>query len=233
MYEMPTIEAEKISPAESLRSFYETQNLTHYQHEAMMRHIETLEASDPEFLAKTWESTEDLRELSAILIERAQNRIAEHEIQLVQVPMSDSAVGLSTPEGVKQSKLNAPNFFDDPIAYEEFMKQQGNKTPYDGLTPEQVTALLESKLELLEANGYTNTAQNYQFQLLAGRGTIEENRQAYGNTDMLGKLQEKTSLPLNMLMARLHGKIAKLSHAPGFTFDKIKSMVENWLEKPE
>lgn len=221
-------ETTEIPAPEAIRKFYGENSWAKY--ESVMRAVDTLERKDPEFLEKAWGSTKDLRETAERLSDRAVERIKKLGIELVRDPGTGE---LSTPEGVKGGKLDAPNFLTDPMGYERYMAEQGKKTPFSGLTPEQSAAMLESLNEFWEAKSYTHEAHNYQFRLLQGRGMIEEIREQQGHSDAFSQLQEKLQFPYVMLRAHLAGKLAKLRHAPKFAYDKFKSAVEGFLKESE
>jgi hypothetical protein len=224
-------EVVKVSAQESIRNFYEKNSWARYK--SVMQAVSILEQKDPEFLERTWESTKDLRETAEHLYDRAVKRMKEFGIELVENPDSIETLGLSTPEGIRDEKIDAPNFLTDPMGYEKYMEKQKRKTPFSGLTPKQSAAMLESLNEFWEAKDCTHKAHNYQFQLLQGRGMIEEIKEQQGNSDTFLQLQEKMQFPYVMLRAHLDGKLTKFRHAPKFTCDKFKSAVENFLKEFE
>lgn len=218
----------EIPTTEAIRNFYEENSWAKY--EFVMRAVDMLERKDPEFLEKVWGSTKDLRETAELFSGRAIERIKKFGIELVENPETGE---LSTPEGVRGGKLDAPNFLTNPVGYEKYMAEQGKKTPFSGLTPEQSAAMLKSLNEFWEAKSYIHKAHDYQFQLLQGRGMIEEIKEQQGQNDVFSQLQEKLQFPYVMLRAYLDGKLAKLPHVPKFAYNKFKLAVEGFLKESE
>lgn len=208
----------EINPANELRRFYEDNPWAKYQ--SVLDSIDLLEIKDPKFLNEVFESTKDLLELSNNLRKNAFKKISNSRIELVSDSQAEYTLGLSTISGIKGNKLNAPKFLNDPQGYERYVEAQMDKTPFDGLNSNDSLLLLESYDELGDADLYNRLAHNYQFRLLIERAGIEQIKEQ-GNMDFILRIKEKM-LSLNMLMARLNGKLGKLKHAPGFTLDKIK-----------
>lgn len=186
------------------------------------KRVEKLLESEPEFLESVLFATKDLRETSEKIVVRAQRRIEESRIELVPNDQY-SLGGLSTPEGVKLGKLDAPNIFTDPDGYETFMGEQNEKTPYRGLDEKQREAMLQSMLELGDALRYRNNAKSHIDNLLRDKIIAQENKERYGGSF---SYLEATSIPIEKTQAEISGKLAKLKYLPGFTADRIKAIGE-------
>jgi len=62
----------------------------------------------------------------------------------------------------------------------KYMAEQKEKTPYSGLNPEQLADILEPLSEFWESSRYTSEVKNYLFELISGRGIIEQNKEQWG-----------------------------------------------------
>lgn len=198
------------------------------KHPNLVANIKLLEQKDPNFLKEVLASTKDLMELSESLKERNYKALKDSGINLVQDTSSPETRNLSTPEGVKGSKLDAPSLLNGTVdKYEAYMKREADKTPFDGLSAEQSQIFLESLDGLSDGDMYTNTALRYQRKLIYNRGNLEELKQVK-NLDIFDKVKEKM-IAWPMFMAKVQGKLAKMKHAPSFAFDKLKSSMEMLL----
>ncbi|MCL5011967.1 MAG: hypothetical protein M1320_00910 [Patescibacteria group bacterium] len=188
--------------------------------ESIRRYVDILAELNPEFLDSVLSATSDLREASHKVAQRAEKRLADNHVSLVE-DFSYGVGGLSTPEGKKLSKLDAPDFFTNPDGYEKFMQDQKDKTPYRGLNEKQSQALLQSMFEFGDATLYSNEAKNIINSLLLEKSVAEQNKEQFG--EIFHGLQY-ISIPFNIMKGEISGKLAKLKYAPKFTADTVKEL---------
>jgi len=207
--------------------FFEKHALTEEHLEAAKRNIEIIAENDPEFLQEAWEATDDLREVSDKLNNRVIKKSQQLGIELVEDDHYPETLGLSTPKGARQDKLDAPNLLIDPIGYERFMREQNKKTPFDGLSEKEMTSFVEVIDDRAAATGYMSEARHYLDKLFLTKAVIEENKKYYGKSDIWSKVvEESVAFPYTMMKAKLNGKLAVLRHSPKFVADKINEFVD-------
>lgn len=197
--------------------------------EIINKYEEIVAEFNPEFLSQVSSSVKDLIEISNKINERAWKRINENKIDVVETDQYHLG-GFSTKEGVKSSKIDAPNFFENPDGYTSFMKKQNEKTSYSGLDEKQREELLKSMLELKEAIQYRNEARNYVSDLLIEKSVVEQNKEKY--KEVFQGL-ENVSIPINLIRAKISGKFAMLKYSFPFAVDKIKILAEKILSELE
>ncbi|MFA4819270.1 MAG: hypothetical protein WC621_05530 [Patescibacteria group bacterium] len=217
-------EIEKNLIKSEFESFYK--NNPGHRFDSTDKYIEKFLDSDPAFLQSILSSTEGLRTVAEKLYERSQKRLEDNDIEIVQSP--NYPFQFSTKEGLKRGKLDAPDVFTDPTGYEEFMKEQYEKTSYSGLDEEKSEKMLKSILEMYEAKTYENEAGSAMFTMILDKGMYEENKKD-GRSGVLGEFVN-ISIPLKMLRTKIDGEIAFVRNLPGFTVDKIKELTSKILE---